>query len=420
MCLKCHSQLKDFQRFHEKCVSNETAWNKLCSGSEKALVTEVKAEFLDTEEDATKVLPDQSQNISSVKVENRKISDKKSQASKNSTTKEEDVRIKSFFDLSCTICLEKVQLNTFNELKGHLRKLHHAKNPGLCCCNRKFSKRSDLLDHIAYHLEPEKLSCHQCNTIYSNTHNLNVHMAQRHGSDDDRPYECDICCKRFVKIDGIRLHMPKHFSEETRDAMRTNVCNLCGVRFMGKHNLTAHIKRVHLNQGYFCDICAQFFKAKFEYDVHKRNVHGEAGPERVQCIPCNKWLSHAKSLKVHNRIVHGESITFVCKICGRHTSSRQGLNNHVVMRHAERTHKCEYCGKAFQTPARLKEHVSTHTGISLYSCRYCVRTFNSSSNMYKHLKGIHLEEWTRDKIDMNQNPAKWRRKMGSMVTSENR
>lgn len=323
---------------------------------------------------------------------------------------EEDQKIKEFFDLTCYQCTPNVSHDTLLEYKMHCKSVHNDPRAAIVCCSRKLTKRYSVLEHLNYHVNPDKFKCKDCNRLYADKKSLKIHLTQQHGNIEDKPFECDHCGKRFVRLEPLRLHLRSHLSEEEKQKLRTHLCNECGSTFISQHVLKSHIKYSHLKMGFYCEQCAKHYKAKLDYDLHRRNIHGEAGPARVQCDECSKWFSHEKAMRKHKAELHRrESGPIICSVCGMETTSKPALRSHMKMKHTERTFRCEYCHKAFQTSTRLKEHLPVHTGISLYNCRYCEKTFNGSSNMYKHLKAIHPVEWARDKIEKNVHPEKFKK-----------
>lgn len=64
---------------------------------------------------------------------------------------EEDERIRSVCNLTCTIC--SAQFQKFNDLARHYQVEHETKG-FVNCCKRKFKSRSRLLEHTECHINP--------------------------------------------------------------------------------------------------------------------------------------------------------------------------------------------------------------------------------------------------------------------------
>lgn len=418
--MNCNLRLDDFKKFHDQCLENEKIWDKF-SADDVSMHSDT-AEYLEEyiEDMVVEELPemetpkielgnhDDDDTKDKVKRKKKKVTIALAPGFKYKTmneVEEEDDQIRKVFNLECQKCDPGVRSHTFNEYKMHLKNVHKDYRPGLICCGKKLSKRMDVIDHMNFHLDPDKLKCPQCQRVYSDRKNLRAHILQLHGTAEDKPYECHDCGKRYAKLEPLRAHMRSHLSEETKQSMKNFVCDECGQYFLTNAVLKAHIKYTHLRQGYVCDSCARHFKSKFDYQLHRRNVHGEDGPSREQCPICEKWYSNSKALKCHIKGFHDRTEPIICKICGIETTSKQGLYGHMRMKHMERAYHCDYCSKSFATPCRLKEHRAMHTGVSLYSCMYCPdKHFNVRANMYKHFKAMHPGEWERDKVNKNRNP----------------
>uniref|UniRef100_A0A336MHV3 CSON012588 protein n=1 Tax=Culicoides sonorensis TaxID=179676 RepID=A0A336MHV3_CULSO len=414
ICIKCYSKLNDFYEFHTKCIENELLWDQAIDQDEE--FADTKLEVLNKNQmDYILVDPviEEKPKIIQQKEEIQRPKNvfiiKKSVRDRFELT-EEDYKIQEFYDFSCKICTPSPSFISLSAYRSHMRTDHGDAQATISCCHRNMTKRHELIDHMTFHLDPSKFTCTECNKVFSDRKNLTAHFKLKHGSIEDRKYQCDICKKRFVSFEPLKIHLRTHMSNETKEQMRSYLCNECGKTFLSKGTLQAHFKYVHLRQGYICDLCSKTFKTKFELGLHRRNNHGEDGPARVQCDRCLLWYSNQRALKDHVRSIHERTQKIVCTLCGHEAASKAALRGHKKIKHDEKLHRCDYCGKALATLVRLREHISAaHTGISLYSCRYCPnKQFNMRSNMYKHYKTMHPDQWERDKADKNRNPQKWK------------
>lgn len=66
---------------------------------------------------------------------------------------EEDGQIREFFKLDCELCLEK--FSKFYEVSAHYRKVHSIRRGYVGCCNKKFTRRTQLLEHMYWHTNPD-------------------------------------------------------------------------------------------------------------------------------------------------------------------------------------------------------------------------------------------------------------------------
>lgn len=54
--------------------------------------------------------------------------------------------------MNCDLCLH--QFDSWNDARTHYLDKHNVFKPFLRCCNRKFSLRSRIIEHITWHMDP--------------------------------------------------------------------------------------------------------------------------------------------------------------------------------------------------------------------------------------------------------------------------
>lgn len=386
MCIKCYVKLSDFKQFRLKCDESEKVWDQICLQEEEFYPEDVAFMNADDFDDEQKPIVT-IKKLKPTKVRKKRprvkkvVKVQKVEIEKDQLT-EEDARLKQFYNFFCPTCEPRQKFDSLGDYKAHMKVRHNEKSSAIICCNKKMTKRHELFDHMLFHSEPERLSCQFCEKLYSDRKNLNAHLKRKHGTEDDKKWQCDVCKKRFMEYEPMKMHLMTHLSAETRESLKTHLCNECGQTFLHKNVLQSHIKYVHLKQGFICDICGNHFKSRFDYELHRRNAHGEEGPSREQCPICQNWYSNEKAVREHIRYLHERTEKIRCKICREELSSKPSLRSHMKMKHEEKLHRCNFCEKALPTAIRLKEHEAMHTGISLYNCMYCpkVSTFSPLIN----------------------------------------
>ena len=106
--------------------------------------------------------------------------------------------------------------------------------------------------------------------------------------------KCEIClkimCKSSLGPQALGKHMRIHNDE------RPFECNVCAKKFHTKENLTAH-KRIHTGERPFkCDICDRKFKQSGHLIGHKR-IH--TGEEPYECDVCLRKFTQNSNLQTH-------------------------------------------------------------------------------------------------------------------------
>lgn len=301
--------------------------------------------------------------------------------------KECDELIAKHMKLTCEIC--HITLSDFTNLRQHFWNVHEQKGY-VVCCNKKLFKRILLVDHINKHLDPEYFKCQDCNKVFADKQCLKNHMLIIHQSDEEKPFQCEYCAKRFIKQYLMEQHQVIHVPIEER---KFN-CDFCSKVFPSENTLNTHRKNSHLHENArMCHICAKVIRGRAMFEKHQLEHNGIKQPE-IQCEKCGSWLKNKHSLQKHMRRHNEEGITYSCNVCGKIAPNQSALQSHIRYVHSsERTYSCSICEKSFKKPLNLKEHMTTHTGEVLYSCPHCPKTFNSNANMHSHRKKVHPKEW---------------------------
>lgn len=84
----------------------------------------------------------------------------------------------------------------------------------------------------------EKFPCPQCSYESVKMHNLRRHIRSKHMN--DRPFNCDLCSKRFRDNSELRAHLRVHTGEKPFE------CHICHKRFSRNYQVTRHTKFAHL------------------------------------------------------------------------------------------------------------------------------------------------------------------------------
>ncbi|XP_065363155.1 zinc finger protein 729-like [Calliphora vicina] len=293
--------------------------------------------------------------------------------------------------LECDICNETFP--GFDLLKGHFKDIHNARCY-IKCCEHKFYRRCDLVDHIRLHINPET---HKCDICGKYKHNLKLHKKVVH--EETEQFECDVCHRTFNEKPSLERHLLTHAT-----GSKDFICKECGNAYVVKSQLKSHIRIVH-SYNRVCDQCG---KTLHSIGALKTHLMEHAGIEipKLLCDECGAQLTSHRYLKRHKAAYHKDGTTiYVCSICGKVTGSESSLLMHKKnVHHTESRHKCTYCGKAFKHRKILRGHIAKHTGEDLYQCPHCPQTFKNSSNMRHHRKKAHPVEFEEGRKNRLQLP----------------
>ena len=89
-----------------------------------------------------------------------------------------------------------------------------------------------------------------------------------------------------------------------------------------------------------------------------------AGPK---CGVCDKVLRNQHTLKCHLKTVHGEK-KFACDICGKKFPHVGVLNAHKKT-HSNTGLTCGVCQETFKDSSYFKKHVRSHSGTRPHVCQ---------------------------------------------------
>lgn len=298
-------------------------------------------------------------------------------------------------ELDCMICNKGY--GNFTELAKHFRAEHPAQKAYVACCQRKFTNRHHLYEHILLHIDPQAFQCPHCGKCSSNKRNLKKHINENHTqAGKERPFECMTCHKRFTKKTILKMH------EETHDTRKEFTCGICGKGFATLQRSKSHERMVH-NVDRVCDQCGKTIHGVYALRQHLLEHAGIKKP-KWPCDQCNAELYSRSSLKRHKSSIHNDGSTvYRCSLCNKIAPSEEALRSHKKFVHqAERKFVCSICGKAFKVALVLREHMSSHTGMDLYQCPHCPKTFKVSSNMHHHRKRAHPVEWAQARANRPQ------------------
>lgn len=104
-------------------------------------------------EPASELIPPVSQNLK-IKVKSKNYKEECESADITSKEVSQNVNrtIAEYMQLKCDIC--GLELETFALLRNHMKSVHEV-HPYVKCCEKKFTKRAWLYDHIKFHLNPD-------------------------------------------------------------------------------------------------------------------------------------------------------------------------------------------------------------------------------------------------------------------------
>ncbi|XP_052565291.1 zinc finger protein 84 isoform X5 [Culex pipiens pallens] len=235
-------------------------------------------------------------------------------------------------------------------------------------CNKTFSRKTSLLNHIRNHTAEKKYVCEYCQKGFSQQANLRNHVRIH---TNERPYVCVDCGKAFTQITNLNNHRRLHTGERPYVCIEAN----CGRSFAQVTNLNNHMKTHHKTQ--------QFIQES-HLILHMTHQHGD-----FACTMCSMTFNDEVLLKKHvQRHLDGRFLTCPVLGCNEGFTMKNHLTKHMQMRHPAidlkksaptpggggvsarpPRHCCHYfsCSESFETSEGLSNHLRTGHGLPIAS-----------------------------------------------------
>ncbi|XP_065142705.1 zinc finger protein 64 isoform X1 [Paramisgurnus dabryanus] len=198
----------------------------------------------------------------------------------------------------------------------------------------------------------------------------------------ERPFECELCHKRFSRRDKLNLHSRLHTGE------KPHKCKHCPYAAADSSSLKKHL-RIHVDERPFhCQICPYASRNSSQLTVHLRSHTGDAP---FQCNQCNAKFKINSDLKRHSRVHSGEK-PYKCDLCEYRCAMKANLKSHVHLKHsAGDAFRCSECDFQCPTKAALRHHSRQHQPAQPLQCSECSYSCSSKGALKIHER-VHSDE----------------------------
>uniref|UniRef100_A0A8D8MKK5 Zinc finger protein Xfin n=1 Tax=Culex pipiens TaxID=7175 RepID=A0A8D8MKK5_CULPI len=120
-----------------------------------------------------------------------------------------------------------------------------------------------------------------------------------------------------------------------------------------------------------------------------------------KCRKCGAKLASQQSLQAHMRFVHTDE-RFVCDICDGKFKKKSALKRHIFVQHVvTRDFVCPVCGNRYWEETKLMGHMTSHKGYRPYECGQCDKGYHSKNQLIAHIKKFHKQ---RNRADSDSDP----------------
>ncbi|XP_065095547.1 gastrula zinc finger protein XlCGF57.1 isoform X1 [Ochlerotatus camptorhynchus] len=247
-------------------------------------------------------------------------------------------------------------------------------------CNKTFSRKTSLLNHIRNHTAEKKYICEYCQKGFSQQANLRNHVRIH---TNERPYVCIDCGKAFTQITNLNNHRRLHTGERPYVCIEAN----CGRSFAQVTNLNNHMKTHHKTQQYVCNQCPRRFYQATQLNLHLISEHSTA--KTFFCPQCPDKRFKSQSLFQHHLKIHGPNFGFPCPKCDERFIQEPHLILHMTHQHGD--YACSMCSMTFNDEVLLKKHVQRHLDGRYLTCPVlgCSEGFTMKNHLTKHMQMRH-------------------------------
>jgi uncharacterized C2H2 Zn-finger protein len=128
------------------------------------------------------------------------------------------------------------------------------------------AKKDSVTGKVNWERCPSGYICKLCNKQYKILNKCEFHIQSHLGV---RPYECQLCKRRYLKM---RILNEQYFSSHMGEKLYK--CKLCDSSYRHRKNFKKHAEtHEELRSSYLCDVCKKKFNFQFDYWKHVSSTH---------------------------------------------------------------------------------------------------------------------------------------------------